>query len=1236
MNTDKIYTYMLEKNVYSLRAKELIELGFSYYEITKLMEEKVIKKTSRGIYDLDDFDSIVSYTKALLKKDPVKAIFYQEQLLKIRPNDEFLNLNLFKYYLANKDIKQAFRIYDNLYKEKMIGKEDTNLLLVLFSRMITLSEEDALAVSYINEDDITFENLRLDKQVKMNNCYRLSIFYNNFVEASSIAKENKINNPLLYSMAKLLTKMHDDQEEKSFELIKQKKYEEAYSYFQNDYTLADKKSFHYIFSLFLLSKLLGKNFDFDEKIIDSKYGDIVQMIKNEDWNAFLPFWQKKKEQAKKKKVKEHIEIILDLLDEVLNKEKTEEKVLVKEEKIQQESKKEEVVVSNSSTTSQSIVNFSTVVSSLIDEDFINVKSIIKQYLKGLNKEEYLEIVTNEIKLNLLDKDALYSTSMFLLTSLENGMYTFNSNECLQKYYQALEEKNIVKAKIYLSSICSANAAGLSNFNVDRFLEMTNALTENQVEASVLDKINQLDGKKKILTKEKVVKKNRTFQDENVKEEEKNKVQEASMVQNTKDSKNKEESIETQAERKMLTKEKKAIKEKRKNQVQEEPVVQTTAVEVVVQDTEEKGLEERDTETKNSIIKIAPNELRKILYDLFLERGTLEKKDLEELANKDQILDSNLLKLKNDKYYLKDIESFYKYGEELKDTRDFERAGKCFAICYRERPKSHKYFFSYFRSIIEGGTSEEVLSMLQIASEKRQISPINRNTLLYLMSLTSELPDSLQQEVEGFQLKDLTCKIEDEERQKAKEDIFVRHNLYSARMLYSKSNLKTKRQEKDKLIFSMLNRVIRKYKSEVNPMIEFAMEKGKLTKKFLNTLGISDERIEVLVKQKYLKRVRRYEYDFIDAFSIYGCSKCQPIEKQEKYLETCYNLKKNSHYLILYLKRLLSNKKYSKMVTLIEEGKNKNIIDENYYAEWIVLLSELEPTAKKKKEQIIKEGLNIETKEILKKISEGNLEEASQLNSTAFSPFQGMTSNLIKECSLNQKENDFVSNIIDGIKEKNEGKTQFAISMYLKQINKPEYKYLILNLIQVSKEDVSSIEQEMKDMAKEDYVFSFEKYLPGFYESMEKEDYETIDVYYKIIQKYSEYKDDKEFLKQLRGSLFNMTKYKDNHFGLENIDSIANTITEMNMDVLSACKKLGLDSEKTNLVLLFCARDAFAEDNMRLGNKFLSLVEKSQDKTNNVKALYKNVVKRKKIYSKNLSEDEKRLILRPRVTTYTAK
>lgn len=91
-----------------------------------------------------------------------------------------------------------------------------------------------------------------------------------------------------------------------------------------------------------------------------------------------------------------------------------------------------------------------------------------------------------------------------------------------------------------------------------------------------------------------------------------------------------------------------------------------------------------------------------------------------------------------------------------------------------------------------------------------------------------------------------------------------------------------------------------------------------------------------------------------------------------------------------------------------------------------------------------------------------------------------------------------------------------------------------------------------------------------------------------------------------------------------------------MDVLGACKKLGLDSEKTNLVLLCCARDAFAEDNMRLGNKFLSLVEKSQDKTNNVKALYKNVVKRKKIYSKNLSEDEKRLILRPRVTTYTAK
>ena len=521
MNRNKIYAYMLEKNVYSLRAKELIELGFSYYEITKLMEEKVIKKTQRGVYDLDNFNSIVSYAKNLYRKNQEKAVFYQEQLLKIKPNNETLNLVLFKYYLFKQDMKQAFRIYDNLYKEKMIGKEDTSLLLVLFSKMMPLAEEDALSVSYINKEDIVFENLNCDTKIEMNNRFRLALFHNNLYEASSIAKNNEISNPFLYSMFISLVKMQNYQEEKGFALIKQKKYKEAYSYFQNDYTLANKGSFRFCSVLLFLSKLLGADFVFDEKLIHPKYRDIAQMLKDEDLNTLHSFWQEKEEQAKSEKAKEQVKIVLDLLDEVLNKEKTEEKVLVKEERIQQESKKEEVVVSNSSTTSQSIVNFSTVVSSLIDEDFINVKSIIKQYLKGLNKEEYLEIVTNEIKLNLLDKDALYSTSMFLLTSLENGMYTFNSNECLQKYYQALEEKNIVKAKIYLSSICSANAVGLSNFNVDRFIEMTNALTENQVEASVLDKINQLDGKKKILTKEKVVKKNRTFQDENVKEEEKN-------------------------------------------------------------------------------------------------------------------------------------------------------------------------------------------------------------------------------------------------------------------------------------------------------------------------------------------------------------------------------------------------------------------------------------------------------------------------------------------------------------------------------------------------------------------------------------------------------------------------------------------------------------------------------------------------------------------------------------------
>ena len=113
---------------------------------------------------------------------------------------------------------------------------------------------------------------------------------------------------------------------------------------------------------------------------------------------------------------------------------------------------------------------------------------------------------------------------------------------------------------------------------------------------------------------------------------------------------------------MLTKEKEVkrsgtlqdedTKEEEKNRVQEEPVVQSQAAEeeIVVQDIKEESTEskiktdsnkeeviEEQEKTEDKTLKMSPDEIKTILYNLFLEKGILEETDLENLDNKKQFL-----------------------------------------------------------------------------------------------------------------------------------------------------------------------------------------------------------------------------------------------------------------------------------------------------------------------------------------------------------------------------------------------------------------------------------------------------------------------------------------------------------------------------------------------------------------------------------------------------------------------
>ena len=107
--------------------------------------------------------------------------------------------------------------------------------------------------------------------------------------------------------------------------------------------------------------------------------------------------------------------------------------------------------------------------------------------------------------------------------------------------------------------------------------------------------------------------------------------------------------------------------------------------------------------------------------------------------------------------------------------------------------------------------------------------------------------------------------------------------------------------------------------------------------------------------------------------------------------------------------------------------------------------------------------------------------------------------------------------------------------------------------------------------------------------------------------------------------FNDNIFK-NYYGIDNFDEIYSYILDSGLDVESACIKFGLNEEQINLIKLICAREYYIQEDYDKGDLFLKSVEKSKDKTKQVKILYYELIKNKKFYKNRRLDNDKQLSL----------
>ena len=98
------------------------------------------------------------------------------------------------------------------------------------------------------------------------------------------------------------------------------------------------------------------------------------------------------------------------------------------------------------------------------------------------------------------------------------------------------------------------------------------------------------------------------------------------------------------------------------------------------------------------------------------------------------------------------------------------------------------------------------------------------------------------------------------------------------------------------------------------------------------------------------------------------------------------------------------------------------------------------------------------------------------------------------------------------------------------------------------------------------------------------------------------------------------------YGIKNFDELNTYICESGLDVETACRNINMSEEDINVVKLIYAREYYTLGNKEKGELFLKSYEKSKNKTNKTKSIYKYIQQNKKFYKARFEGEPRQLSL----------
>ncbi len=320
-NLNKMYDILI--GGYKITNDNLNSCGFDINDIDKLIENGVLKKTQKDIYEFLSINDLLLYGKELsIQKNYKKANACFEKCYSLCPNNYKLCAELFMKKLRTSKYEESIEYFEYLYNNEEY-KPNKNLYLYLLSMLTEVPEKYKEKARNLKFKDIKITDDNIEN-LCLKNTIRFSIFYRKFRLAGRQLEEliklegSNIYNRIIYVLIEQSIKEHNLAIDKKLELVKNKQYQEYIDYIlllETRYKLLPYDKYSLMLAKDLIDIINGKMVEMKK----SKSTNIFKVIESKDYKKALNMNEEYLKKENKKIDKNIIHILLLEITKMIEK-----------------------------------------------------------------------------------------------------------------------------------------------------------------------------------------------------------------------------------------------------------------------------------------------------------------------------------------------------------------------------------------------------------------------------------------------------------------------------------------------------------------------------------------------------------------------------------------------------------------------------------------------------------------------------------------------------------------------------------------------------------------------------------------------------------------------------------------------------------------------------------------------------------------------------------------------------